>query len=477
MNHAHVIVSLTVLLSALILTSSVGSIEPSTITWDKINVDGFGNPHNIALRGMAVFQNTLVVGVDNLNFSYSLNAVVKESFENRTWPSTHEIYRRLESDGCEIWSYDGSSWIPRVGNQPDAVIPSGFGNKNNLGVSALIVFDDWLYAGLWNHKQGCEIWRTADLISWEQVVDAGFQNPSNTAVWVAEVFDDWLYVGTMNFDEGFEVYRTQDGTQWEGVVGSDAPVGPGMDMGAMNYYAWSMAVYDDCLFLGTGNARGCELWKTQDGVTWTPVIAYNTFFQAKAHTALAPRGFGKHLLVVDGIRELLVYNDELYLGTTRPLFGGVSFQNRWGRAYLTIPLYPMLGAQIWKYSSCTDSLTRVVGGIGRQPWCNGFGDRQNFEIWSMETYQDYLFAGTMHPLPTYVTFQRNSLWDWSVLLIKQQGPGQLWMFDGLSWVCVTSDGFGDVHNVGFRNMIVYDDALMVGTMNLETGTQLWKVTM
>lgn len=469
--HIQLVILLCILSS---MSTSQMNKDTSVISWQQINSDGFGNPDNVAVRGMTVFQDTLVVGVDNIDFYFCLDRVIKESLENHTWPSTHEMYRRLESNGCEIWSYNGSSWRQCIGDHPSASLPSGFGNEHSLGCSSLIVFNGFLYAGLWNHKEGCQIWRTSNLMDWEQVVTEGFGDPTNTAAWIVEVFNGWLYVGTMNFDKGCEVYRTQDGVSWEAVIGGDAAVSNGVGMGAMNYYAWSMTVYGNSLYLGTGNAGGCELWRTSDGVSWQPVIAYGNIVSARLHGALSSRGFGRKVLLIDGIRELTVYNNELYMGLTRPLFWGVSLQTDWGWEYLRLPVYPMLGAQIWKYTVDNNSLLRVVGGVGDKPWRNGFGDRQNFEIWSMETSNGCLYAGTMKPIPTYVTLQRNKAFDWSVYITKQQGSGQLWEFNGNEWNCITTNGFGDAYNVGFREMIDYNGSLVVGTMNLETGCELWK---
>jgi len=271
MNSNYYITPFVFILISSLLTPNIFA-EETSLSWQQINTDGFGDPDNIAVRGMAIFQDNLVVGMDNINFTYCMDDVIKESLENYTFPSTNEMYRRLESNGCELWSFNGMSWTQLIGSQPEASLPSGFGNTYALSCSSLIVFNEYLYAGLWNHKDGCEIWRTPDLVYWEQVVDTGFDDPTNTAVWIAEVFNGYLYVGTMNFDKGCEVYRSLDGVTWEAVIGGDASIGNGVGMGAMNYYAWSMEVYKNTLYLGTGNANGCELWKTSDGISWEPLL-------------------------------------------------------------------------------------------------------------------------------------------------------------------------------------------------------------
>jgi len=456
--------------------------------WEQINDDGFGSKYNIAPRGIEVFQNYLVVGTwnfKNLNyFGLPINTLLREMLENRTLPSGYEISKRLESDGCEIWCYDGADWRQIVGNNEEAIMPAGFGNTYNLDCSILIEHNGYLYAGLWNPMEGGQIWRTKDIDDeWEMVVYDGFGDESNVAPWVAEIFQGNLYIGTMNFEKGCDIFRTTDGVHWDAVVGGLSNTKPGFGT-KDNYYAWEMRVYKSCLYVGTDSSLGCELWKSHDGITWEPVIAFGKI-KAKLQGLAFPKGFGRRSFL-DGIRRMAVFDDELYLGLTRPFFGKITFKNRFSSMLFSIPLSFPLGAQIWKYNAVDDQWARVVGGMGKRSNCNGFGNSKNIEIWSMDAFNDYLYAGTMCPETPNIILRRNSFLSWSIIVEKPYGKAELWRSDGVAWEQVVGDeahatnknnapsGFGDEYNWGFRIMKVYNSSLIVGTVNVNTGCEMWK---
>ncbi len=435
--------------------------------WHQINEDGFGNKHNIAIRGIEIFNDSLIVGTTNINnlenFSLELDHPTIKNLLAGKITIADLIYSKLESDGCEIWAYNGE-WNP--------LVKKGFGNKNNLDCSVLIEFNGYLYAGLWNHKEGCQIWRTKDLKKWEKVVDKGFGNKNNTAVWVAKKFQDYLYVGTMNFKNGCEIFRTKNGIKWQQVIGKNAKIKSGFGS-KNNFYAWSMEVYNDCLYVGTANSLGSELWVTRDGMNWNPIVAYGKI-KAKLLGTDFSRGFRKGFLI-DGIRRMIVYKNELYLSLTRPAYGKFYIEN------VPILSIPPIGAQIWKYN--TSKWQIVLGGFGKGNESNGFGDNKNIEVWSIAVYNSFIYAGTMHPEPAIVKIKANGL-KWRIYAEKNKGAGEIWRYDG-KWKQVVGDevhflnpanppnGFGDEYNIGIRVMKVYNNSLIAGTLNINNGCEIW----
>jgi hypothetical protein len=463
----------------------------SNSQWEQINEDGFGNKHNIAPRGITIFNNSLVIGTYNvidywagLNTSLPIREFLKSFIKIALW-------KNFKSDGCEVWSYDGKVFRQIIGDKDGAVMKAGFGNKNNLEASVLIQYKGYLYAGLQNQEEGCQIWRTKDINEkWELVVRDGFGDKTNGAVWVAEIFNDSLYVGTMNLNEGCEIYRTNNGVNWEVVVGKTANTKRGFGTRA-NFYAWSICVYDNWLFVGTDNLQGGgELWKTKDGTTWAPVLAYKGWISAKLHGADYPRGFDSGSLNYrGGIRKMIVYNDDLYCG----FCGEDVFFNVWlsniklltfrqqGFLLKLRPLHYLdsLGLEIWNYNSCNDKWTRVIGGMGKGNFSGGFGDIRNEYPWSMTVYGGHLYVGTLRIEPTNVIFskEKNS-YLFSHLVGKVCSPvggGELWRFDGgHKWQLINEKGFGDLNNIGIRGLTVYKNCLIAATLNLETGCEMWK---
>jgi hypothetical protein len=453
--------------------------------WEQLNEDGFGNKHNVAPRGIEIFQGSLLVGTENfinpfMDFEFDIDYSIRQIIYMLTLLSN---WSRIDSDGCEIWCYTKDEGLRQiVGGNEGAIMKAGFGNKNNMEVGILIEYKDYLYAGLHNEREGCQVWRTKDLDEeWELVVQGGFGNASNTAAWVAGVFNGYLYVGTINKKYGCQVFRTDDGINWEAVIGdkSATPSGFG-DKG--NIYAWSMCVYNSEFYIGT---ILCELWKSSDGVTWQPVIAYRNIIAAKLHGADLPRGFRQEIMGVGylgGIRRLIIYHDELYAG----MIGGDHLVN------LTIPNLGIIrfsrgfnpfarlrdmnrGAEIWKYNASKDKWTMVVGGRRKgQNDSGGFGDPKNHEMWSMVTDGKYIYVGTMRLENIQATLKRNHFQNWSISIETLKGPAQLWRCDGKNWERLVGNGFGDDYNLGIRMMTLYEDSIIALTYNLKTGCEMWK---
>jgi len=478
----------------LFLTSSLIAFPVSsnelevTSDWHQINEDGFGSIFNRAPRGIDIFNGSLIVGTANYNDECSL--VVGREYRLRSILSVLEgttNYDTFRSDGCEIWAYNGSEWRVLVGDSEDAIMQSGFGNDKNIEVGFLKVFDGYLYAGLRNEIEGAQIWRTKSIDEeWEQVITDGFGNENNVWFMSTEVFKGNLYAGTYN-RQGCEIFRTSDGITWEAVLGADSDNKAGFESrgfgGKSNFYAWSMCVYRNELYVGTASVGG-ELWKTEDGLNWNPVIAYETEAQARIHGADYSRGFGPNTL--GGFRNLIVYKDELYLFTAVQydinffiLKGFGNLIERLTRAINLPPLPPFMrcfysGTQIWKYNADDTEWTRVIGGFGKENTCAGFGDFDNRYLWSVEVHDGYLYVGTGHPDAFNVVFTRNSFLNWSGSVEIPKGKGELWRYDGEVWGQFNEDGFGDEYNLGIRVLKAFKNNLLAGTMNLNTGVEMWK---
>jgi len=456
--------------------------------WKQINEDGFGNINNVAPRGIEIFEDCLVIGTTNFNKS-------QMSWEPRVF---FELLvgkwsgNRLSSEGCEIWCYDGENGKKLIGNNDGAIMESGFGNENNWECSVLIEFNNNLYAGLWNSNEGCQIWRTGSLNEeWEMVVERGFGNENNWAAWSAEIFDEYLYIGTMNFKQGCEVYRTNDGVNWSAVVGGTSNITSGFRSKNNNVYSWSMCAHKSQLYVGTD---GGELWKSSEGVVWKPVIAYENLVEAKLHGADFPRGFGGTVGRVGGIRRMIVFNDELYLS----FLGGNFYLNiivpNLGKIITLSDKLSSIqrlihinhGAELWKYNSSEDKWTRVIGGIiwrnedgGRwmayeREMRGGFGDPKNVYFWSMEIFDDILYVGTFHPNLINILLVKNCFLNWNISFEIPMGQAQLWRFDGNDWEQCIGDGFEDEYNVGMRAMKTYNNSLIAGVVNGQTGCEIWE---
>lgn len=484
--------------------------------WKQITDNGFGKSSNYATRGMEIFNGELYIGTQNnllpnsIDLEHQQSSVAAIYLFPDLYAILADLYRvpmriimhfgTLASQGFEIWKYNYSTdtLTQVIGTDSITGINAGFDYHFNAAAAVMKVFKGYLYVGTWNtpigsvfqpNRNGCELWRTSDGIQWEQVVghnapfiSGGFGNPDNTGAWSIEEFNGYLYVGTMNWDfsdqGGCEIWRSVDGLHWEQVV--DHGFRPFMtaeerEKEAINTYAWIMQVYKGQLYLGTFNARvwllddtgtGCQLWRTSDGMTWEKILLPNGLEDSYKD------GFGESENY--GIRRMVIYNDELYIGIASSFFH-------------------THGCEIWKYDGV--SWVPVIsdeleGSTQNEFYHDGFGNQMNKYIWSMVVTNDNkLWVGTANcQVYTPIIFQKGM--DHDMIDTETQGC-EIWCYDGQQWQPVIKNdfgnkpnGLGDMSNLGARSMIEYPENsgnIVVGTFKFinpdptqpRSGCELW----
>lgn len=484
--------------------------------WKQLTDDGFGKSSNYATRGMEIFNGELYIGTQN-NFLPTINRQKQEQILATTsllYPDFYAWfgnlshiplrivfhYATLASEGCEIWKYNFStnSLYKVIGKQSISGISNGFDYHFNAAAAVLKEFKGYLYIGTWNTplgsitqptRKGCEVWRTADGLQWEQVVGhnapyikGGFGNPDNTGAWSIYEFNNTLYIGTMNWDfsdtGGCELWRSTDGLHWEQVVNHGFR--PFMNTSdrkkdAVNTYAWEMQEYKGYLYLGTFNARlwlwdeegtGGQLWRSPDGTNWEKVAL------PPGTSTGGPDGFGEGENY--GIRRMIIYNDELYVGIASSFF-----HNH--------------GCEIWKYDGKT--WTAVIGDdassdLSTPHLSDGFGDTMNKYIWSMVVTRDNtLWVGTANCQVYTPLLLKGS--ESHALFDSETRGCEIWCYNGTTWIPVITNmggnkpnGLGDSANLGARSMIEYpknSGNIVVGTFKLinpdpskpREGCELW----
>jgi hypothetical protein len=188
------------------------------------------------------------------------------------------------------------------------------------------VFGDHLYASCVNPIDGPMLWRSSDPGpgTWEQVLTQGYARPGRSVYATLDEFDGHLYMGSLSYPlyyenglddaEACEVLRLDASGNVDVLVGDERPAGtPGTTGGLplsgqeagwgqpTNLYVWRALAHDDgwyyaasCDFAGilrdyadAGSdlippeyvglidlfvgPSGFDLYRTQDGVTWTTV--------------------------------------------------------------------------------------------------------------------------------------------------------------------------------------------------------------
>jgi len=297
---------------------------------------------------------------------------------------------------------------------------NGFGDQQNLAVTALASFGGWLYAGTWNSGgNGAQLWRADS--SWAAVTTDGFGDPTNYRINHLVEFQGHLYAGTANWDStiqntlGGQIWRSSDGLNWTTVIsqGFGDPT---------NGDIFRLAVFSDTLYASTWSwtsTHGTEIWRstTGDAGSWEQVS--DGFGDVRNRTVLS----------------FEVFNGCLYAGTYN----------------LDPTTYISTGGEVWR--SATGNAGDWV-----QVNADGFGNPDNRYVRSFAAFKSYLYAGTSNPT----------------------SGGQMWRCSAASgcdensdWQQVISNGFGNTNNTSIDSLIVFDNMLYAMTYNGITGAEVW----
>jgi hypothetical protein len=300
------------------------------------------------------------------------------------------------------WTDNGVTWNKHADD--------GFGDVNNLGVLAMVIFDGYLYAGTVNDTAGAQIWRTDNGIDWTPVANDGILNPSNDAVTCLAVHDGALFAGTENQPGGGQIYRTTNGTSW-------LPVMIGGFGNVSNRAVASLQSYGGRLYAGT--YKDSTLLNQGAEIYWA-----DSFTGTVTWDGAATPGFGDNYNMA--FPSMTVYNGQLYVGTTQlnALFG--------------------TGCEVWRWTgSLTMGTWQMVGN-------GGFGSVMSASATRFYHYNGKLLVGVEDP-----------------------GGAKLMQFeDILSWDPLVSDGFGDNDNIGVLGGTVFDSNLFIGTTNTTDGCEV-----
>ncbi|MBX7257374.1 MAG: hypothetical protein K1Y02_13505 [Candidatus Hydrogenedentes bacterium] len=237
-----------------------------------------------------------------------------------------KMYLAYAYDTYEDEPPPGEIWVSSDGVNFSPLMQNGFGNPNNRGIEFLISYNDWLYAGTKNDKEGYEIWKLEgpDKNGAIKVVDHGATDTRNEIAGTPCIFKGQLYVGSIIFFgfnpaqasgfKGCDIIRINEQDEWETVVGPQSLSGYESGFNFFtNSYCWWMEEHDGWLYAGTWDQgtvlswlldnlpalisyiqtgeqsgdvpdlpldydqwywltdAGADIFKTQDGVNWFPV--------------------------------------------------------------------------------------------------------------------------------------------------------------------------------------------------------------
>lgn len=211
-----------------------GALDPSV--WRPISAPGFGEPANITIFEMAVFQDHLYAGVGNppslcpFGEWLYVGSGHPPSELDTLEPTPGELIRIAPDDTWEVVAGEPCE-TPQGVKAPISGLPAGFGHPLAMYVWRMEEHNGWLYAGIhdsttllhhpprhhcgprlarWVDEHdgvekivaaegGFDLWRTQDGMHWTCITRTGLGNPLNLGVRTLKSTPVGLFVGSYNF--------------------------------------------------------------------------------------------------------------------------------------------------------------------------------------------------------------------------------------------------------------------------------------
>jgi hypothetical protein len=370
--------------------------------------------------------------------------------------------------------------IPKLNQVND----DGFGNLQNLNTLALVVFNNFLYAGLRNGESGVGLLRF-DGDVWEDVTPTVIDD-NQVGMESLVVHQGYLYGGTWTeMGSKPELWRTKDGSNWEYVFGEELESYFGEISHLFTFEGQVYATVWDWSIYYESPVNGLEIWRSSTGTpnSWERVVSGG--FNDKEN---------------DAILSSAIYQNRLYVGTHSlgaPLLSelvGVEPFSGTGRVYVTndgerwdqVPTENLEGlgyisalASFGKHLYMAGSLSGLESlkssdnqfeeaRVYRCSFCDGSdwelvfdGPFQNTDTGAKESFEVY--DGLLY----------------IVIGNRDQGVEIYRTVDGEIWEGIASDGINDSANQKTywdNGMVVFENELYVGFDNYKTGTEVWTLS-
>jgi hypothetical protein len=370
------------------MRAQIWRYDPVSGSWQRVFISPWASPkipRDIGYRAMAVFQST----GDQMPALYVC-----------TWsPSRAKVSPTI------MRSRDGVEFV---------ALPSINADPSLNSYRILLPFRDMLLTsptgrvrGKQNVSNNATVLATTDPATkpWRPVSGLGFGDPHNLTCFEMTSFNDWLYVGTLNAQSGFQIWKSRLDTQpcrWHLVICN------GADRGPANEAAFSMCVFGNALYVGTGIQHGgydrthdvgpaaSELIRIYPDDSWDIVVGEPRLTGQGYKYSISGMGPGFDEFFNSYFWRMAVHDGWLYVGTYK-----------WGA------LLPYVSRDHWP-----QWLRSTVAHIGIDEIARAHG---GCDVWRTR--------------------------------------------NGIDWFAVTVDGFNNMYNWGARTLCSSPHGLFVGTAN------------
>jgi cyclopropane fatty-acyl-phospholipid synthase-like methyltransferase len=439
----------------------------------KIAPNGFGDPYNSYPHSMIWFKDHLYVGTTRGNIHLLWFTMGENVSRFSVWPVQQPANPYDLDLRGQIWRYN-----PRTGEwrqiylSPMLMGKEGFEVPLSIGFRGITVFqgksdpEPALYCTTWASSKGPGpvLLRSFDGVDFDQVSRPGLGDPTVATIRAVVPFQGKLFLSPTGTTKGkylanvpdkmvILVNKDPEKDDWQ--LACEPFFGDSTNMGIFD-----MATFHGHLYAATSNsATGFQIWKTKaEGAppyTWRKVMSHGGY-----------RGKENQ-----GVGHLYEFKGCLYIGTG--ILGGYDRERNIGPA--SPELFRLYPDDTWDLIVGEPRLTPVglkipLSGLGA-----GYNSPTVGYFWRMCEHEGWLYLGT---------------YDWSIWMpyvrpetipeklrqmvervgvdniLRAQAGFDLWRSrDGVTWVPVSRNGFGNKCNYGVRTMASSSYGLFVGVAN------------
>lgn len=177
--------------------------------------------------------------------------MVFKSFGNYLYasPSSTDNY-------AQLWRIsDSTGW-----NQVE------FGEPGMWLIADMVEFNNKLYAATYS-ETGAGIWRSDDGLVWNKVYAGNVNIDNYSGFWNLAVFNNAIYAASdYSSSHGTRIIKSSTGD-----MGSWNPATTDGFGVPTNLVVIASQVHNGCLYMGTWNNNGAQLWRTCNGTEWERV--------------------------------------------------------------------------------------------------------------------------------------------------------------------------------------------------------------
>ncbi len=434
-----------------------------------IALGGLGDPRNSYPHSMAWFRDHLYIGTTRANLCM-LKASKSIKSGIQVWPIECPDYLYDLDMRAQIWRYDPRTGVwTEVYRSPIVRGSDGRPVPRDMGYRCMTVFqgasdpEPALYVGSYAPAKaiGTQILRSLDGISFAPAAKPAEWDNTFTSLRILVPFKDRLFAAPTgraysNPNASIAtVFETRDPLRGPWRPASEPDLGD-----PNNFGIFEMLGTDEYLYAGAANLNGYQLWRTTGAgnppYRWERILVDGAY-----------RGRHNQIAVC-----LHVFKDDLYVGGGIQS-GGIDLVNKIG------PAAPEL-VRVRK-----DGSWDLIVGVARDTpdgrkeplsgFLPGFNNPFNGYFWRLGSHDGWLYQGTYDwsvllpfgnrgPWPPLFANILTRLGDAAVL--ANLGGADLYRsYDGENWVPVTTSGFDNPYNFGFRTIVSTPYGLAVGACN------------